>query len=61
MLPVLTLAATTRFNYSAALILEEKALKFVVENLFVDVIHLLTLYQGHNIQVLRQLLLAFLE
>ena len=51
-------ALTVRFNDVSALVLQEKALNWVVEYMITDIIHLLQLDKSDNIKVMSQLLLT---
>ena len=52
---------TIRVNNISALVLQEKALRWVVEHMITDIKHLLALDESDNIQVVTQLLLPHFE
>ena len=49
------------FDYISALELKQKSFRFVIEHSLVDIMHLVSLYQAHNIQVVSQLFLSLTE
>ena len=60
-LPDFFIAFTVRFNYISTLELKQKPFRFVIKHSLVDIMHLVSLYQAHNIQVVSQLFLSLTE
>ena len=54
-------AITIRFNDAATLILQEESFRLVVQRLSIDIVHLLALNQGDDIEILGQFALASFE
>ena len=58
---ILNCAFTVGLDDMSALVLQEEPLRLVVKCQFVDVMHLLSLDQGDNVQISSQFALALLE
>ena len=54
-------AFAIRLDDISSLVLQEEPLSLVIECLLVDIMHLLSLYQGDNVKISSQFALAFYE
>ena len=52
---------TIRFNDDPALVLQKKRFFWRVEHLLVDIVHLLALYQSHDVQIECELVFTFMK
>ena len=58
---ILSRTLAVRVNDISALVLQEEPLSLIIQSLLVDVVHLLPLNQGDNVQISSQLAFASLK
>ena len=58
---ILSRTLAVRVNDISALVLQEEPLSLIIQSLLVDVVHLLSLNQGDNVQISSQLAFASLK